>query len=111
MDLEKKQLPSSQSIPLRQFTSQHATYRRGRLAVADVRAAVPDGKITVLQVDLDSLRSVQNAAKKYLDSSSRLDILFNNAGVMAAPAGWTEDGYEILMYWHRGWFRPPAWWC
>jgi retinol dehydrogenase 12 len=27
--------------------------------------------------------------------SSSLDILFNNAGIMAVPAGLTEDGYEI----------------
>lgn len=46
-------------------------------------------------MDLASLKSVQNAAKEFLASSSRLDILFNNAGIMAVPAGLTEDGYEI----------------
>lgn len=46
-------------------------------------------------MDLASLKSVQSAAKQFLESSSRLDILFNNAGIMAVPAGLTEDGYEI----------------
>jgi NAD(P)-dependent dehydrogenase (short-subunit alcohol dehydrogenase family) len=46
-------------------------------------------------MDLVSLKSVQNAAKQFLESSSRLDLLFNNAGIMVAPAGLTEDRYEL----------------
>ncbi|KAE9363538.1 NAD(P)-binding protein [Stipitochalara longipes BDJ] len=69
--------------------------QKGNLAVTDIRGAVPGTKITVLQMDLASLKSVQIAAKQFLDSSSRLDVLFNNAGIMAVPAGLTEDGYEI----------------
>jgi retinol dehydrogenase 12 len=46
-------------------------------------------------MDLASLSSVHAAAKQFLASSSRLDILMNNAGIMAVPPGLTADGYEI----------------
>ncbi|PMD47424.1 NAD(P)-binding protein [Hyaloscypha variabilis F] len=71
--------------------------QKGDIAAADIRNAVPSANITVLQMDLASLKSVQTAAKQFLASSSRLDILFNNAGVMAVPAGLTKDGYEIQI--------------
>lgn len=58
-------------------------------------------------MDLASLRSVQNAAKKFLDSSSRLDILFNNAGVMAAPAGW-NGGWIRDSHVLAPWLVPTA---
>lgn len=69
--------------------------QKGRLTIADIKTTIPNTKVTVLQMDLASLKSVQNAAKQFLESSSRLDLLFNNAGIMTAPAGLTEDGYEL----------------
>jgi NAD(P)-dependent dehydrogenase (short-subunit alcohol dehydrogenase family) len=55
----------------------------------------PSVKITPVELDLGSLISVRNAANQVLQSSSRLDILLNNAGIMAHPAALTNDGYEI----------------
>jgi retinol dehydrogenase-12 len=46
-------------------------------------------------LDLTSLRSVKDAADTVNASTSRLDILMNNAGIMAVPAALTQDGYEI----------------
>jgi retinol dehydrogenase-12 len=46
-------------------------------------------------MDLASLSSVQSAASQFLASSYRLDVLINNAGIMAVPDAVTEDGYEI----------------
>ncbi|TVY38466.1 putative oxidoreductase, partial [Lachnellula subtilissima] len=68
---------------------------RGLAAIADIVAAVPNATLTVVQMDLASLSSVHSAAKQFLASSSRLDILMNNAGIMAVPPGLTADGYEI----------------
>jgi NAD(P)-dependent dehydrogenase (short-subunit alcohol dehydrogenase family) len=48
-------------------------------------------------MDLASFASVKNAAQNVLASSSRLDILITNAGIMATPAATTEDGYEIQI--------------
>lgn len=38
------------------------------------------GKLEVILMDLDSLESVRNAAKAFLEKSDKLNILVNNAG-------------------------------
>lgn len=48
------------------------------------------------QVDLDSLSSIRNAAKSILDDPTpKIDVMINNAGIMAAPYGKTKDGLEM----------------
>lgn len=64
-------------------------------AVADIKKQVPDAPVRVLELDLQSLESVQNAAKLFSKDSPRLDILLLNAGIMAHPPGLTKDGYEV----------------
>ncbi|DBB16139.1 TPA: hypothetical protein ACH3X3_015181 [Trebouxia sp. C0006] len=51
-------------------------------------------KVDVLKLDLGSLQSVRNCASNFLSKSKQLNILINNAGVMAAPEDKTEDGFE-----------------
>lgn len=67
---------------------------KAEVAISDIKKAVPTARITFLQLDLNSLVSVQQAAKEVLASSAKLDILILNAGVMCTPAGLTSDGYE-----------------
>lgn len=64
-------------------------------AIADIKKEVPDANIKPLSLDLTSLESVRNAARTFTQSSEQLDILMLNAGIMAAPAGLTKDGYEL----------------
>jgi NAD(P)-dependent dehydrogenase (short-subunit alcohol dehydrogenase family) len=65
-------------------------------AIEELRKAVPDGApISFLHLDLSSFESIKAAAETFLTDSSRLDILINNAGVMALPEGLTTEGYEI----------------
>lgn len=54
------------------------------------------GSAELLLVDLASLESCQNAAKRYVDSGRTLDILIDNAGV-GGVRGLTEDGFEIAF--------------
>jgi len=68
---------------------------KGLAAIADIVAIVPNARLTLIQMDLSSLHSVHAAAKKFLAISSRLDVLMNNAGIMAVPPQLTVDGYEI----------------
>ena len=42
--------------------------------------------IQYLELDLASLSSVQEAAKAFITDNDRLDVLMNNAGIMAQPA-------------------------
>jgi NAD(P)-dependent dehydrogenase (short-subunit alcohol dehydrogenase family) len=70
---------------------------RGAAALADVRAQAPAAPLTLLQLDLASLASVAAAAESFNRQSDRLDLLINNAGIMAVPAGETEDGLELQL--------------
>ena len=53
------------------------------------------GKIRFLELDLGSFASVKKAVDVFSGISDRLDVLMNNAGLMASPAGVTTDGYEV----------------
>ena len=68
---------------------------KGRTAIAEIVESVPGAQLTLIQIDLASLASVKEAAHKVLSTTSRLDVLMNNAGVMAVPPATTVDGYEI----------------
>lgn len=46
-------------------------------------------------MDLTSFASVKAAADTFNSKSDRLDVLMNNAGIMACPSGITKEGYEI----------------
>ncbi len=59
-----------------------------------ILAVVPDASLEVIDLDLGSLASVEAAAKTFLGQHDRLDLLINNAGVMAMPQGRTHDGFE-----------------
>ena len=45
-------------------------------------------------VDLGDLASIRAFAASYLDTHDAIDVLINNAGVMACPFGRTADGFE-----------------
>ncbi|KAH7354664.1 hypothetical protein BKA65DRAFT_475148 [Rhexocercosporidium sp. MPI-PUGE-AT-0058] len=68
---------------------------KGFAAIQTIAKIVPNVKYELIQMDLASLSSVLAASKLFLSSNTRLDILMNNAGIMAVPPGLTVDGFEI----------------
>jgi NADP-dependent 3-hydroxy acid dehydrogenase YdfG len=52
------------------------------------------GGLEVLELDLADLASVAAGARWLAESWGRLDLLLNNAGVMALPRSLTRDGFE-----------------
>ncbi len=64
-------------------------------AIADIRASAADPSVEVLEVDLGDLDSVASAAKQFLSDHDRLDVLVNNAGLMALPHQRTAQGFEM----------------
>lgn len=66
-------------------------------AVEAIRRETPDADPSVVPLDLGSLRSVRDAAATILADHPRVDLLVNNAGVMAAPEGRTADGFETQL--------------
>ncbi|KAJ0311137.1 hypothetical protein COL5a_002444 [Colletotrichum fioriniae] len=73
------------------------TEARGNAAIKEVEQAVPaaKNKIKYLELDLGSFASIKKSTDAFLTSADRLDILMNNAGLMATPPGLTKDGYEV----------------
>lgn len=68
---------------------------RAAAALDRLSAEVPDADVAVVQLDLADLASVRAAADQVLAAESRLDLLVNNAGIMAVPQGRTADGFEL----------------
>ena len=68
---------------------------KAEAAIADISKTVPDAKITFLELDLASFASVKEAADTVLSSVNHLELIINNAGVMALPPNLTQDGYEV----------------
>jgi NAD(P)-dependent dehydrogenase (short-subunit alcohol dehydrogenase family) len=60
-----------------------------------VRAEI--GAAAVVRLDLAEQASVHAAAQELLDRWPRIDVLVNNAGVMALPRRTTPDGFELQM--------------
>ena len=73
------------------------TLAKYEAAVKDISAAVPNASdfVEYLELDLASLSSTKRAAETFLAHNDRLDILMNNAGIMAVPPALTENEFEI----------------
>jgi NAD(P)-dependent dehydrogenase (short-subunit alcohol dehydrogenase family) len=69
---------------------------KGAEAVRTIRAAVPPGKVRFELVDLASLASIKAFGARMGIERQSLDLLVNNAGVMAPPQRrTTSDGFEL----------------
>jgi NAD(P)-dependent dehydrogenase (short-subunit alcohol dehydrogenase family) len=72
--------------------------QRGRAVVERVRATSGGADATLIQLDLADLTSVRKAADEVRAiTGDRLDVLVNNAGVMASPPRLTADGFELQI--------------
>lgn len=67
---------------------------RGGQAKAEIIQSLPQAHISVVELDLADLESVRACTQTLLSDYDRLDILMNNAGVMAIPRRETEQGFE-----------------
>ena len=63
-------------------------------AAERIRASVPEADLSLHELDLADLASVARFAERAADSFDRVDVLINNAGVMACEEGRTADGFE-----------------
>ena len=66
-------------------------------ARTEIVAAHPGASLEIVELDLGSLASVRAAADTIAARHDHIDILMCNAGVMALPAGTTEDGFDTQM--------------
>ena len=68
---------------------------KGKAALQEVQERSGSKDVFIDKLDLASLASVRKFADNILKNESRVDILINNAGVMACPYQKTEDGFEM----------------
>ncbi len=71
--------------------------RRGGEALAAIRAELPASAVELRSLDLADLASVRAFADAGLDPGAPLDLLINNAGVMAIPRRLSADGFELQL--------------
>ncbi|KAF5673900.1 short-chain dehydrogenase reductase [Fusarium heterosporum] len=73
---------------------------KGRAAIEGIKQKHPasKGSIKFMKLDLADLTTIGDSAKEFLAAEKKLDLLFNNAGVMTPPEGSkTVQGYELQL--------------
>lgn len=68
---------------------------KAELAIAEIKRGNPNAQVSYRPLDLTNLSSIRHFATSILEEFSRIDVLINNAGIMACPFATTEDGFEI----------------
>ena len=72
--------------------------QKGAEAVATIKQAVPGAQVRFGEVDLANLTSIAEFAAQLAQEQDNLDLLINNAGVMAPPKRReTHDGFELQL--------------
>jgi retinol dehydrogenase-12 len=66
----------------------------GEEAIGKIKKSVPNADVDLLNLNLADLHSVKKCAEEVLAKYSKLDVLINNAGVMACPRMLTADKLE-----------------
>lgn len=70
--------------------------QRGEETIAKITAAVPHAKVQFEALDLSDFASVRALSKRLKDTLPRLDVLINNAAIMAPPErGQNTEGVEL----------------
>ena len=68
---------------------------KAETAAQQVRAITPGANLIIMPLDLADLESVKAFAAAVKKRVKKLDVLLNNAGLMAPPLQRTKDGFEI----------------
>lgn len=70
---------------------------KGEKARSDIIESSPGALITVEELDLANLESIEAFGQRLVKSHGHVDILINNAGVMIPPQSTTADGFELQI--------------
>lgn len=68
---------------------------KAQAARGRILAANPEASLELVELDLASQASVKKAASHIAGSHGTINLLVNNAGLMATPEQQTEDGHEL----------------
>ncbi|MBC8507496.1 MAG: SDR family NAD(P)-dependent oxidoreductase [Anaerolineales bacterium] len=68
---------------------------KGHQAIQQILAESPEADLKLMTLNLADLSSVRQFAQNFRSNYDKLDVLVNNAGVMAIPYQKTIDGFEM----------------
>jgi len=78
-------------------SADRANAAAARIAEPGADGSQPAAPPETVTLDLASLDSIEHAAEELQTRHPRIDLLINNAGVMATPYGTTSDGFETQL--------------
>ena len=67
---------------------------KGQAALDKVKTLVPKAKLDMMRLDVSDLNSVKEFADAYVEKYGHVDVLMNNAGIMATPPTKSPQGFE-----------------
>ncbi|HUH80984.1 MAG TPA: oxidoreductase, partial [Solirubrobacteraceae bacterium] len=70
---------------------------KGERALHEILSSAPGARVEVEFLDLASLDSIRDFAEALSGTLEGIDLLINNAGVMASPRRLTADGFELQL--------------
>lgn len=70
---------------------------KGESAVEKIKKEFPKSSLKVMDLDLAELSSIKNFSQLFHENYESLDILCNNAGIMATPKLKSKDGFELQL--------------
>jgi len=70
---------------------------RGETALGRIRDSAPGAEVELMALDLADLSSARAFAEAFGERHEHLDLLVNNAGVMALPYRRTAEGFEMQL--------------
>jgi NAD(P)-dependent dehydrogenase (short-subunit alcohol dehydrogenase family) len=70
---------------------------KGEEACKRLRALHPQVDVVVEKLDTSELASVRAFVGRIVETSPRIDLLINNAGIMATPYAKSKDGFEMQL--------------
>jgi NAD(P)-dependent dehydrogenase (short-subunit alcohol dehydrogenase family) len=68
---------------------------KGAAALRELTGEAPEADAELAALDLASLDSIRSFAQEFTKAHDGLDLLINNAGVMASPRRTTKEGFEL----------------
>jgi len=69
--------------------------KKSQKALDSLAASGGPGKAVLMKLDLSDFSSIRSFAARIRENYTAVDILINNAGIMATPYGKTVDGFEL----------------
>ncbi len=70
---------------------------KAKTAADEIRKGNPSADVMVRSLDLASLASIDTYVAQFLTAETKLDLLINNAGLMAIDESRTVDGFEMQL--------------